>query len=161
MKSTQIVYLLLLTSCALDIAALLLMVATGNINIVSLILISVKLLLVTTTLHKMRNTEISITPARSFILGIVTAYLLLFFNYTFLGDILINITVLPLMVVTIMGVHFHHFILSLGLMPLGILLVLKNHKGLGYFIIGFALIILTDDFIDILHFIETGALRIK
>jgi len=85
--------------------------------------------------------------------GAATAFILLLINYLVLGDVLIQLSVLPLMIVTIAGFHFHHFMLSFILFALGACLVRSRKYTWGWFLVGMSLILFADDFKDLLHFV--------
>jgi len=89
----------------------------------------------------------------AFTLGVLTASILLLINYTILGDVLIELSVLPLMMVTIGGFHFHHFILSFILLALGIILT-RKHPWWGWFLIGVGVTLFIDDFKDLVAFLK-------
>ena len=91
----------------------------------------------------------------AFTLGVLTAFILLLINYTILGDVLIELSVLPLMMVTIGGFHFHHFILSFILLALGATLTLtRKHPWWGWFLTGVGVTLFIDDFKDLVAFLK-------
>ena len=91
----------------------------------------------------------------AFLCGVATASILLLINYFVLGDVLIQLSALPLMVVTVGGFHIHHFMLSFLLFAIGIcLILLKKYVWWGWFLLGMSLILFIDDFKDLIYFIE-------
>jgi len=49
--------------------------------------------------------------SRYFWAGVFVAFLGLIVNYVFLSDVFVEIQTIPLMIVTIAGIRFHHFML--------------------------------------------------
>jgi len=103
------------------------------------------------------------TPVMSFALGAITSFVGVIVNYTILSDVFVQLRTLPIMVVEIGDLHLHHFILSIIFLIAGITLTWKTKATpqlLGCFLLGTGLVLLIDDFFDLVHFVQTGELKI-
>jgi hypothetical protein len=96
-----------------------------------------------------------LTKFFSFLLGVFVAITLLAINYYLLGDVFVQLSILPLMVVTIGCFHLHHFLVSIILLCLGLYF---RKRTWGYFLIGMGVTFFIDDLKDFITFIQTGRL---
>jgi len=100
---------------------------------------------------------------QAYVAGLTSATVLILANYLLLGDFLfINLAPLPLMSVTISGLAFRHFLLSLAFAVAGVALAIREDlRPAGIFLLGVGLMLFIVD-VGISHgvidLIRTGQL---